>query len=99
MHSSSGGIGTLFSHTCQIPGFLGLIPHSFLLYKWIITVEPSFLSTWYSTAKCSEKLTMGKDTVSLQLVLPKRLIKRSKKLLGKIGTNIKAHTVPLKDYF
>lgn len=42
---------------------------------------------------------MEKDTISLQLVLPKRLIKRSKELLGKIGTNIKAHTVPLKDYF
>lgn len=42
---------------------------------------------------------MEKDTVSLHLVFPKRLNKRGKKLLGKIGTNIKAHAVPLKDYF
>lgn len=50
-------------------------------------------------AKYSGKLTMEKGTISLQLVLPKRLIKRSKKLLGKVRTNIKAHTVRLKDYF
>lgn len=42
---------------------------------------------------------MEKDTISLQVVLQKRLTKRSKKLLGKIGKNFKAHSVPLKDYF
>lgn len=42
---------------------------------------------------------MEKDTISLQVVLQKTLIKRSKKLLGKIGTNLKAHGVPSKDYF
>lgn len=42
---------------------------------------------------------MEKDAISLQVVLQKRLIKRSKKLLGKIGKNFKAHSVPLKDYF